>query len=214
VIFSVACQRGAGRSCGRSPDGLAYVQGTRARQRRAGDADALERARLKFPAAAIAVLEFTATWQKLGPERAPADHFRGSPGTPCRLRRGIARTGVPAAMLAEHDGHAARAVALGHRQPGHSAVVTLARLYNWHVYIRGSASIAGTRRSAGPASSASSAASHCPIGQGGTGAPLTVWSPMQIRPSLTTGTAGTDTSRCDMSVLCLEGRLPSCRAPR
>jgi hypothetical protein len=36
----------------------------------AGDADALEPARLKFPAAAIAVLEFTGTWQKLGPERA------------------------------------------------------------------------------------------------------------------------------------------------
>jgi phosphohistidine phosphatase SixA len=36
----------------------------------AGDADALERARLKFPTAAIAVLEFTGTWQEPGPERA------------------------------------------------------------------------------------------------------------------------------------------------
>jgi phosphohistidine phosphatase SixA len=32
---------------------------------RAGE-DALERARLKFPTAAIAVLEFTGTWQELG----------------------------------------------------------------------------------------------------------------------------------------------------
>jgi hypothetical protein len=37
---------------------------------RAGDADAPERARLKFPTAAIAVPEFTGTWQELGPERA------------------------------------------------------------------------------------------------------------------------------------------------
>jgi phosphohistidine phosphatase SixA len=37
---------------------------------RAGDADPLERARLKFPTAAIAVPEFTRTWQELGPERA------------------------------------------------------------------------------------------------------------------------------------------------
>jgi phosphohistidine phosphatase SixA len=36
---------------------------------RAGDADAPERARPKFPTAAIAVLEFTGTWQELGPER-------------------------------------------------------------------------------------------------------------------------------------------------
>jgi phosphohistidine phosphatase SixA len=36
----------------------------------AGDADALEQARLKFPTAAIAVPEFTGTWQELGPERA------------------------------------------------------------------------------------------------------------------------------------------------
>src|ERR1039458_1644298 len=126
---------------------------------RAGDADALERARLKFPTAAIAVLEFTGTWQELGPERAPADRFRGSPGTPRRLRRGIARTGVPAAMLADDDGHAARAVALSHRQPGHSAVVTPTRLYKR-------------------------------LG------------------------AGTATSRCVVAVLCLEGRLPSCRGPR
>jgi phosphohistidine phosphatase len=37
---------------------------------RAGDADPLEQARLKFPTAAIAVPEFTRTWQELGPERA------------------------------------------------------------------------------------------------------------------------------------------------
>jgi phosphohistidine phosphatase SixA len=37
---------------------------------RAGDAHAPERARLKFPTAAIAVPEFTRTWQELGPERA------------------------------------------------------------------------------------------------------------------------------------------------
>jgi hypothetical protein len=37
---------------------------------RTGDADTLERALLKFPAAAIAVLECTGTWQELGPERA------------------------------------------------------------------------------------------------------------------------------------------------
>ena len=37
---------------------------------RAGDAAALERVRLKFPTAAIAVLEFTGTWQGLGPEQA------------------------------------------------------------------------------------------------------------------------------------------------
>jgi hypothetical protein len=37
---------------------------------RAGDTDALERARLKFPTAVIAVLEFTGTWPELGPERA------------------------------------------------------------------------------------------------------------------------------------------------
>jgi hypothetical protein len=55
---------GAGRSCGRAPDGLAYVQGTRARQRPAGEADALERTRLKFPTPAISVLEFTGTWQE------------------------------------------------------------------------------------------------------------------------------------------------------
>src|SRR6266851_4698449 len=32
---------------------------------RAGDADALERVRFKFPTAAIAVLEFTGAWQEL-----------------------------------------------------------------------------------------------------------------------------------------------------
>jgi hypothetical protein len=37
---------------------------------RAGDADPPERARLKFPTAAIAVLECTGTWRELGPERA------------------------------------------------------------------------------------------------------------------------------------------------
>jgi hypothetical protein len=42
---------------------------------RAGEAGALERARLKFPAAAIEVLEFTGTWQELGPERARLTTF-------------------------------------------------------------------------------------------------------------------------------------------
>ena len=32
-------------------------------------------ARLKFPTAAIAVLEFTRTWQELGPERARLASF-------------------------------------------------------------------------------------------------------------------------------------------
>jgi phosphohistidine phosphatase SixA len=45
---------------------------------RAGDADGLERARLKFPTAAIAVLEFTGTWQELGPERARLIHSVGA----------------------------------------------------------------------------------------------------------------------------------------
>jgi phosphohistidine phosphatase len=42
---------------------------------RAGAADALERARLKFPTAAIGVLEFTRTWQELEPERARLTTF-------------------------------------------------------------------------------------------------------------------------------------------
>jgi phosphohistidine phosphatase len=37
---------------------------------RAGDADALERVRVKFPTAAIAVLEFTGTWPGLRPRQA------------------------------------------------------------------------------------------------------------------------------------------------
>ncbi len=42
---------------------------------RAGDAGALDRVRVKFPTAAIAVLEFTGTWQQLGPERARLTAF-------------------------------------------------------------------------------------------------------------------------------------------
>jgi phosphohistidine phosphatase len=42
---------------------------------RAGDADALKRVRFKFPTAAIAVLEFTGTWQELGPEQARLTAF-------------------------------------------------------------------------------------------------------------------------------------------
>lgn len=42
---------------------------------RAGDADALERVRFKFPTAAIAVLEFTGTWQGLGPGQAQLTAF-------------------------------------------------------------------------------------------------------------------------------------------
>jgi phosphohistidine phosphatase len=42
---------------------------------RAGDADALERVRVKFPTAAIAVLEFTGTWQDLGPGQARLTNF-------------------------------------------------------------------------------------------------------------------------------------------
>jgi phosphohistidine phosphatase len=41
----------------------------------AGDASALERVRVKFPTAAIAVLEFTGTWQDLGPEQARLTNF-------------------------------------------------------------------------------------------------------------------------------------------
>jgi phosphohistidine phosphatase len=41
----------------------------------AGDADALERVRVKFPTAAIAVLEFTGTWQGLGPHQAHLTAF-------------------------------------------------------------------------------------------------------------------------------------------
>jgi phosphohistidine phosphatase len=36
---------------------------------RAGDAGVLERVRVKFPTAAIAVVEFSGTWQGLGPEQ-------------------------------------------------------------------------------------------------------------------------------------------------
>jgi phosphohistidine phosphatase len=53
----------------------------------AGDAEALGRVRFKFPTAAIAVLEFTGTWQGLGPEQArltvfvvPRDLRAGSGG--------------------------------------------------------------------------------------------------------------------------------------
>jgi phosphohistidine phosphatase len=42
---------------------------------RAGDAGALDRVRFKFPTAAIAVLEFTGTWQELGPEQARLTNF-------------------------------------------------------------------------------------------------------------------------------------------
>ena len=42
---------------------------------RAGDADALERARLKFPTAAIAVLEFTGAWQELTSQQAQLTAF-------------------------------------------------------------------------------------------------------------------------------------------
>jgi phosphohistidine phosphatase len=51
------------------------------------DSDALDRARIKFPTAAIAVLEFTGTWPKLGPGQArladfvvPGDFRPGSGG--------------------------------------------------------------------------------------------------------------------------------------
>ena len=39
------------------------------------DSDALDRARIKFPTAAIAVLEFTGTWSKLGPGQARLAEF-------------------------------------------------------------------------------------------------------------------------------------------
>jgi phosphohistidine phosphatase len=42
---------------------------------RAGDADALERVRAKFPTAAIAVLEFTGTWPELRPQQARLTAF-------------------------------------------------------------------------------------------------------------------------------------------
>jgi phosphohistidine phosphatase len=42
---------------------------------RAGDADALERVRVKFPTAAIAVLEFTGTWPELRPQQARLTAF-------------------------------------------------------------------------------------------------------------------------------------------
>jgi phosphohistidine phosphatase len=42
---------------------------------RAGDADALERVRVKFPTAAIAVIEFTGTWQGLRPQQARLTAF-------------------------------------------------------------------------------------------------------------------------------------------
>lgn len=42
---------------------------------RAGDAGALERVRLKFPTAAVAVLEFSGTWGELGPQRARLSTF-------------------------------------------------------------------------------------------------------------------------------------------
>ena len=41
----------------------------------AGDTDALERVRFKFPTAAIAVLEFTGIWQQLGPQQAQLTAF-------------------------------------------------------------------------------------------------------------------------------------------
>ena len=41
----------------------------------AGDAGALERVRVKFPTAAIAVLEFNGTWHRLGPEQARLTTF-------------------------------------------------------------------------------------------------------------------------------------------
>ena len=42
---------------------------------RAGDADALERVRVKFPTAAIAVLEFTGAWQELTSQQAQLTAF-------------------------------------------------------------------------------------------------------------------------------------------
>jgi phosphohistidine phosphatase len=42
---------------------------------RTDDADALDRVRDKFPTAAIAVLEFTGTWQQLGPAQASLINF-------------------------------------------------------------------------------------------------------------------------------------------
>ncbi|MGE5292680.1 MAG: SixA phosphatase family protein [Micromonosporaceae bacterium] len=64
---------------------------------RAGDADALERVRFKFPTAAIAVLEFTGAWQKLRSQQAQLTAFvvprelrvgsgEGLPGQGDRLR--------------------------------------------------------------------------------------------------------------------------------
>ena len=41
----------------------------------AGDEDGLERARFKFPTAAVAVLEFDGTWPELGPQRARLASF-------------------------------------------------------------------------------------------------------------------------------------------
>jgi phosphohistidine phosphatase len=75
---------------------------------RAGDARALERVRFKFPTAAIAVLEFNGTWQRLGPEQARLTAFRGSPGPPRPHWQGITGTDGQAGMLAEHDGHATK----------------------------------------------------------------------------------------------------------
>jgi phosphohistidine phosphatase len=42
---------------------------------RAGDQDALGRVRVKFPTAAVAVLEFSGTWPELGPGRARLSAF-------------------------------------------------------------------------------------------------------------------------------------------
>jgi phosphohistidine phosphatase len=52
----------------------------------AGDADALDRVRVKFPTAAIAVLEITGTWQELGPGHARLTAFM----SPRDLRPGTA----------------------------------------------------------------------------------------------------------------------------
>ena len=65
---------------------------------RAGDPDPPERARLTLPTAAIAVLEFTGTWQEPGPERA---QLTTSVGAVMRDIRRSERPGPPRWLSAQ-----------------------------------------------------------------------------------------------------------------
>lgn len=97
---------------------------------RAGDAGALGRVRFKFPTAAIAILEFSGTWQGLGPDQAQLTAFVVPRDLHAGSGKGKQDKMIRAAMLAEHDSRQQRQPpsATSRRQPGCPAEVTLEHL--------------------------------------------------------------------------------------